>query len=187
MASGSWVDAYGLWMRRTAALILVLIVSCSTPAWAEYPNAGLKAHQDESREADGLQALETDPGMQQAAQEWAETLAATGELHHAPGHEIIRHSLWTISHGAGENVGVGPGWLAVSQALNASPVHAANRLHPGATHTGVGIAVGDDGRVWVVERVAILEYVVPAFRDQPKVMPSAPTGEAPRSQPSGEA
>ncbi|MEO8330673.1 MAG: CAP domain-containing protein, partial [Candidatus Nanopelagicales bacterium] len=82
-----------------------------------------------------------------AARAQAERMAASGQLEHNPdlGGSV---SNWQE---LAENIGVGPDWQSIQQALMNSPDHRAAILDSGYTQMGVGTAVDNDGTLWVSE------------------------------------
>jgi hypothetical protein len=81
------------------------------------------------------------------AQAWAEHMAAQGAISHSSVADGMIDD-WKM---LGENVGVGPSMDAVEAAFMASPVHRSNILDPRFNSLGTGVAVGADGRTYVVQ------------------------------------
>ena len=134
------------------------------------PSADMRALEREiidvvnrTRASHDARALAADDAMMRAARAHAEELAGRGELDHAsstPGHETFARRLaaagapaWTL---AGENLVEVPyihGGVAddaVTVWLG-SPSHRSQMLEPSYTHTGVGVAQGAGGNVYVVQ------------------------------------
>ncbi|MEY2422537.1 MAG: hypothetical protein QOI95_2604 [Acidimicrobiaceae bacterium] len=72
---------------------------------------------------------------------------------------------------AGENVGVGATADGLHQALMRSPDHRSNILSPDFTEIGVGVVVGDDGRMYVSEVFRLPAGSAPAA-PEPAFVPS---------------
>ena len=106
------------------------------------------------RAANGLPALEFDPGLATVARWRSEDMAARGYFSHDIGgyqvFQVLRD--WGIAYRvAGENLAYNyytPEQTAVQaeRALMESPSHRANILRGDYTHVGVGVAVAPDGR-----------------------------------------
>lgn len=123
--------------------------SASAPE-AEGAAARLAAKINAERNNRDLTMLGLDRGLSDFAQEWAEHLAATGELAHR---DELGAAAWAaglrFSH-IGENVGEGATIDELHDAFMASPTHRANIVAGDWTRVGVGVADGADGRMWVV-------------------------------------
>src|SRR5687768_3732756 len=106
------------------------------------------------RAANGLSALEFDPGLATVARWRSEDMAARGYFSHDIGgyqvFQVLRD--WGIAYRvAGENLAYNyhaPEQTAAQaeRALMESPSHRANILRGDYTHVGVGVAVAPDGR-----------------------------------------
>jgi uncharacterized protein YkwD len=100
------------------------------------------------RAANGLGALGWDGNLGSIAQNWANWMAANGQLVHQNLNAIIGG---TGYHTLGENILVGPGNISAAQMeaawMNSAP-HRANILNGTFTAIGVGVAVSADGRIW---------------------------------------
>jgi hypothetical protein len=137
-------------IRSLAVSILVgLAVLLVAPGQAYAgPNEGdFFAAANAARAANGLSAYAYAGDLSYAARAQAERMAASGTLAHNPnlGGSV---SNWQE---VGENVGVGPTWSSIQQALMNSPSHRAAILDSGYTQMGVGTAVDQDGNLWVAE------------------------------------
>lgn len=109
------------------------------------------------RAASGVHGLAEHDALTRKAEQWAEHMAAAGQL----GHSQLAQGLEGLSWGAlAENVAVsdptGDTLLSLHNALASSPEHRQNMLSGEFTHMGVGVATGPDGRVWVAEVFARL-------------------------------
>jgi hypothetical protein len=75
-------------------------------------------------------------------------MAGAGALSHNPSLASQVAGGWTK---LGENVGEGGGITAIFNALVNSPPHLANMLDPSYNLTGIGVAVGNGGSLWITE------------------------------------
>jgi uncharacterized protein YkwD len=123
-------------------LVLVLLLAACTPEQQhtiDLVNA--------SRSTAGLPTLLPRGDAIDKAQAWAEHMAANGAI----GHSDLPAGMINDWKALGENVGVGPSIDAVQEAFLASPAHRANILDPRYNSLGTGVAVGADGRTYVVQ------------------------------------
>ena len=122
----------------------------------------------------GLPAYTYAGDLAAAARAQAARMASSGELYHNPnlGGSV---SNW---QGLAENVGVGPDWQSIHQALMNSASHRAAILDSGYTQMGVGTVVDKDGTMWVAE-----VFRLPAGASAPA--PQADTGSSSSATPSG--
>lgn len=106
---------------------------------------------NQSRAAVGQAPLEPNGWLTDLARIHAAELAAAGLLRHQDlGVPLSWGFTWV-----GENVGYSTGGVAdAHRALESSPGHLANMRTAEATHVGVGIAPGPDGRIFVVQLFA---------------------------------
>jgi uncharacterized protein YkwD len=101
------------------------------------------------RSALGLGVLARNSQLDALAAGWARELAASGRLRHSTiPDRVVAGGPWGT---AGENVGVGSSVASVHNALVDSPGHYANLVGEQYSAVGIGVAVGDDGRLWVCE------------------------------------
>lgn len=100
------------------------------------------------RAAAGLPALVVDGQLTDAARNWAQSMAAAGQISHAPDITVGVTADWLKM---GENVGVGPDVDSIMRAFMASPTHRANVVDPEFTHVGVGV-VWANGAMYTVHR-----------------------------------
>jgi uncharacterized protein YkwD len=125
------------------------VAPVSSPAPADTGAAAkLLALVNEARAAVGVAPLTRNATLEGYAASWARELAATGVLKHSGTPKAIIGKPWTA---AAENVGYGTSVLGVHESFLASGIHRANILGAQYTDVGIGVAVADDGRVWVVE------------------------------------
>jgi hypothetical protein len=141
------------WTKRAASMLLCLLgasaIVAAHPAQAlAGPNEGdFFGAANAARSSAGLTAYAYAGDLAAAARAQAERMAASGLLEHNPnlGGSV---SNW---QGLAENIGVGPDWQSIQQALMDSPDHRAAILNSGYTQMGVGTAVDNDGTLWVSE------------------------------------
>jgi hypothetical protein len=141
------------WTKRAAAMLLCLLgasaIVAAHPAQAlAGPNEGdFFGAANSARSSAGLPAYAYAGDLAAAARAQAERMAASGQLEHNPdlGGSV---SNWQE---LAENIGVGPDWQSIQQALMGSPDHRAAILDSGYTQMGVGTAVDNDGTLWVSE------------------------------------
>lgn len=143
--------------RRIAAASLVAVLmlpgvtpqaSAGTSSCYRYNEREMRLLQrtNSVRAEKGLGELRLDPELSKVAAKHARVMARKGRLFHTPDDLLA----WRVTNwnGLGENVGVGSTVASVQQAFLASPSHAANILHPGFEHIGVGVA-RRGGSVWI--------------------------------------
>lgn len=99
----------------------------------------------------GAPPLNASPALSEAAQLWAETMAAEGLLRHAPDVRVGAPDGWTK---IGENVGTGETVNEVMQAFLDSPSHRENLYDADHAVVGIGVATDASGRIWTVQRFA---------------------------------
>lgn len=145
--AGGW--RRGPLTKRVAVLLMapLLVVGLAACQPTEAQDQ-VRAHVNESRRADGVQALGDELIVRYKAQQWAEHLAAKGVLSHSK----LSAGLDGLPWGAvAENVGRGTSIAAVHQSYMASPEHRANILDRRWDRVGTGHAVGSDGRTYTVQ------------------------------------
>lgn len=94
----------------------------------------------------GLPALIPHADLDFYARVWAGHLSVGGQLEHSNIATLL--GPWLI---VGENVAAGTDMGQVAQALASSPDHYQTMVDPAYLHTGVGVAVDGDGRLWVCQ------------------------------------
>jgi uncharacterized protein YkwD len=110
--------------------------------------ADFTARTNALRSSLGLAPLVRDGSLDSLAADWAQELAASGQLRHSSiPRTIVGHPWSTV----GENVGFGPSVGSVHDALVNSAGHYANLTGASYSRVGIGVAVDGDGRLWVVE------------------------------------
>ena len=131
-----------------AALVVFVAASCTPEQRAVIEQINT------DRAAAGQELLVPHPDLIAQAQDWADTMAADGDLRHSSlsGAEIPDG--WNV---IGENVGMGEDLSAIQGAFLNSPAHRANMLDPRFDTMGTGVAKARDGTVWVVQLFAQYE------------------------------
>jgi len=136
------------------AVLALLLVLPARPASAEVPglsrSALLEAINAERAKA-GLTALTADPGLDAAAQEWAQTAARRRSLSHRKDLKpLMLRGGWSTLN---ENIYTGTGAMSparIVRAWMASPGHRKNLLAPRITAAGLGAATAADGAAYAV-------------------------------------
>lgn len=132
----------------TLAAATLLGASTATPAAAE--NSGeheLRAYINEARSNRGAGELGMRTFLVRAARRHSRLMANTGQLVHSTDlASYVGNRSWRI---LGENIGYGPSMEVLHDAFMNSPPHRKNALDRRYGKVGVGMAVGDDGRIWV--------------------------------------
>lgn len=101
------------------------------------------------RIANGMPALKMQPDIQNYARVHAKDMRNQGRIwHDMPAYEGWLPAGWS-SHG--ENVGLHNGIAAVHRAFMNSAGHRANVLNTDFNYVGLGVAAGNDGRLYVSE------------------------------------
>lgn len=128
-------------------LVAATLVSAARPAAATGTDSGnFVSAVNASRAQSGLAPYTLRSDLSSVAYSWAKHMAASGTLSHNP--DLANQvSNWTY---LGENVGYGPDWRTIENALMKSPSHRANILDRDFTEIGVGVVVVD-GRMWVTQ------------------------------------
>ena len=163
-------------MRRRLAQILVAVAAFALPlagtvAPARADSAGvLLGLVNGLRAAHGVGSLAADPALTRAAQAWSAQMAAAGSLSHNPNLGSQVAGGWTK---LGENVGAGGSVPVVFNAFVNSAFHFANMVDPTYNLTGIGVAVGANGTLWITED----------FEAKPGATPAPVTTAAPTPAP----
>lgn len=182
-------------VRGLAGVFACLVVSVSAlgiaaPAGAQSVEAARQEHLgllNNYRASQGLQPLQVDPELTARAQEWAERIAAMGQLVH-PTHAETAAGVTSEWLRLGENVGMGSTTAIAWDGLVTSPSHNRNLVDPGWTHVGIGIAYDATGAQWVSQRFMELGALPPAPAPEPEPAPvivpePAPVLPAPVAEP----
>ena len=137
------------WRILVAALLMAItaLVLAPTASASASESGSIHSFINQARAAGGLAPLTRNAPLDQVAANWANQLAASGQLAHNPSYSAQIPGGWT---NAGENVAKGqPTGAAMHDAWMASSGHRANILG-GFTDVGIAfIAVG--GTTWGVE------------------------------------
>jgi len=130
-----------------ALLAAVALVALPTKAFAGPNEYDFFSAANSARANAGLPSYTYAGDLAAAARAQAARMASSGELYHNPnlGGSV---SNW---QGLAENVGVGPDWQTIHQALMNSSSHRAAILDSGYTQMRVGTVVDKDGTMWVAE------------------------------------
>lgn len=137
---------------RAAVLTLVaatlLGTTAATPAGAANTSEHeLRAYINEARSNRGARELGMRTFLVRAARRHSRLMANTGQLVHSTDlASYVGNRSWRI---LGENIGYGPSMEVLHDAFMDSPPHRRNALNRRYGRVGVGMAVGDDGRIWV--------------------------------------
>ena len=160
---------------------LALVVVTVPAAAAAGTNGGaLRATQPEldfvamlnaERAQAGLSPMIVDASMTVAARDWSESMAGGGFLAHAPDITVGAPNGWRL---VGENVGRGLSAEGLMDAFMASPGHRANVLDASFDRVGVGVAIGDDGRIYTTHRFADAPTAVPRCQGRPATIVALP-------------
>jgi hypothetical protein len=126
------------------------------------------------RASHGVASLAADPALTRAAQAWSVHMAATNSLSHNPNLASQIAGGWTK---LGENVGAGGSVPVVFNAFVNSAFHFGNIVDPTYNLTGIGVAVGANGTLWITEDFEGTGGAVPAPAT------TAPTTTAPAPRP----
>lgn len=131
------------------ALALFVALLAPTPAGATGGDAAnYVARINSLRASVGVGSLQVDGALTAGAQAWADQMAASGTLAHAPNLASGLSGHWSK---LGENVGVGPDNATIWPAFVASAHHYANIVDPAFNYVGVGVAYAG-GRQYTCHR-----------------------------------
>ena len=137
------------WRILVAALLMAVtaLVLAPTVSASASESGSIHSFINQARAAAGLAPLNRSASLDQVAANWANQLAASGQLAHNPGYSAQIPGGWT---NVGENVAQGqPTGAAMHDAWMASSGHRANIL---GAFTDVGIAfIAVGGTTWGVE------------------------------------
>jgi uncharacterized protein YkwD len=107
----------------------------------------LRAYINDARDKRGARKLGMRKFLVRAARRHSRWMADTGQLVHSTDlASYAGNRDWNI---LGENIGYGPSMDVLHDAFMDSPPHRKNELNRRYKKIGVGMAVGDDGRIWV--------------------------------------
>jgi uncharacterized protein YkwD len=144
--------------RRSAGAVLAIVLLAVAGAGCMPGDA--KTFLDRTnalRSSVGVAPLQQNDVLTRKAEEWAQHMAATGQLAHSNLSDGVESLNWTA---LGENVAYsspnGDTLAAIHDLFVASAGHRANLVNSGFTHMGVGVATDRSGTVWVSEVFARL-------------------------------
>ena len=162
---------------RKAVSGFAVVIAATGGMWVSSTSAGATADPGAAgdfvgrtnglRASLGLGGLNTNGTLVAKAQQWAEQMAAAGDISHSNLADGAPDE-WTR---LGENVGRGPSVEAIHNALVASPDHYKNLTDPGFRYVGVGV-VNANGTYYVSE-------VFMESASQPAPNTSAPAAATP--------
>ncbi|MGH2656415.1 MAG: CAP domain-containing protein [Actinomycetota bacterium] len=132
----------------TLALATLIGPLAANPAAAA--NSGekeLRTYVNEARDERGARELGMRKFLVRAARRHSRQMASSGQLVHSTDlASYVGSRSWSI---IGENIGYGPSMDVLHDAFMDSPPHRKNQLNRRFRNIGVGMAVGDDGQIWV--------------------------------------
>ena len=162
------------WRVFVAALLMAItaLVLAPTVSASASESGSIHSFINQARAAAGLAPLTRNASLDQVAANWANQLAASGQLAHNPSYSAQIPGGWT---NVGENVAQGqPTGAAMHDAWMASSGHRANIL---GAFTNVGIAfIAAGGTTWGVE--VFVAYPGSAPAAPPPAAPPAPRAAA---------
>ena len=140
--------------RATKAVVLTLaaatLIAPLAAAPASAANSGekeLRTYINDARDKRGARELGMRSFLVRAARRHSRWMADTGQLVHSTDlASYVGNRDWNL---LGENIGYGPSMDVLHDAFMDSPPHRKNELNRRYRHVGVGMALGDDGRIWV--------------------------------------
>lgn len=139
-------------IARAAVLTLALAtliapLAVSPAAAANSGEKELRTYINEVRDKRGARELGMRAFLVRAARKHSRQMASTGQLVHSTDLASYAGSRdWDI---LGENIGYGPSMEVLHDAFMDSPPHRKNQLNRRYRQMGVGMAVGDNGQIWV--------------------------------------
>jgi uncharacterized protein YkwD len=140
-------QALHLAVSTLIALTFVGLFQPSASASTVDDEAQLRHLINQERAEDGRGRLDAGGRLTGVARDHSDEMAGTGRLYHNP---ELATDLRSVSFRiAGENVGVGGSIEDLHEAFMDSPPHRHNVLRRSFHKVGVGVAYGDDGRLWV--------------------------------------
>jgi hypothetical protein len=164
-------------MGRRLLQLLVAVLAAAAPLVLAVPAAraddagALLAMVNNLRASHGQAPLTPSATLGSVAQAWSAHMAATNTLGHNPNLASQAGGGWTK---IGENVAGAGNITAVFNAFVNSPFHLGNMLDPAYNVTGIGVAVGSGGTMWVTEDFEDLPGA-PSVTTAPPTTRSTPT------------
>jgi uncharacterized protein YkwD len=130
-----------------AAATLIGPVAAGPASAANSGEKELRTYINDARDKRGAPELGMRSFLVQAARQHSRWMADTGQLAHSTDlASYVGNRDWNL---LGENIGYGPSMEVLHDAFMDSPPHRKNELNRRYKHVGVGMALGDDGRIWV--------------------------------------
>lgn len=123
-------------------LVLLVLTGCLSPQ----EQSALKMLND-ARSSAGIAPLAVDDDATKKAQAWAVKLAAEQRLSHSN----VAAGIGGAWQSLGENVASSSTVEGLHRVLMSSPDHRSRLLDAGFTHVGIGIARGDNGKLYTVQ------------------------------------
>lgn len=143
-------------MREDSAAVDVGPVAMPCPPGSEWQ---LRDLVNAFRAQHGAWELPLSAELMLKAQEWSDSMAATGVLAHSPLAEGVSTGYTAVT----ENVGLDVSVAAAEVSFEQSPVHRANLLGA-TTEMGLGVSRDVHGRVWVAQVFAQRSVPTPPYR-----------------------
>jgi uncharacterized protein YkwD len=126
---------------------LVVPATAGPAAAANGHERQLRSMVNDTRDRHDKRRLDTRRFLVRAARRHSREMASTGDLVHSQDLASVGEGReWEI---IGENIGYGPSMDILHEAFLDSPPHRRNELNRQYRYVGVGMATGDDGRIWV--------------------------------------
>jgi uncharacterized protein YkwD len=143
-----------IWFVGAALAVAIAATACLPPgATSHTDHDGMVSVINASRAANGLGAVSVDSQLDTMAQNWAQQLAANGQLSHQNLAAIIGSPYMAGWQRLTENLFQGSPSSTnafVENAWMASSAHRANILDPNVNRVGVGVAHDGSGTTYVV-------------------------------------
>lgn len=163
--------------QRFALVLLAVIVSMAFLVVPAQADAGIEGEFVRLTDRERAASLQVDAELTGIARRWSAKLAADGRLSHNPNLANEVKQDWGK---LGENVGTGDNAPQIHDAFMRSPAHKANIVDGEFTHVGVGVVIGEDGRIWVTEVFMRLRSSAKPPHPAPDATP-APAPAAPKA------
>jgi uncharacterized protein YkwD len=150
-------------MIRSLKLVAVIAAVVTSFAFAPGLHAQTSPAGDASRSVEMVNAarsqasvstLDRNAGLDSIARAQAERMAQADAISHNPNLKSDADAAGVNWRLIGENVGVGPDVESVHNAFMASPGHYQNIVYASYNTIGVGVALGQDGSVFVAQAFA---------------------------------
>lgn len=132
----------------TLSLVVASIVALAAPAAASEVESCFTSSLNAARASAGRAALATRSDLVSIARRHSAQMAASGTIYHNSNLQNEAPSDWVS---LGENVGTGATCPDIHQAFMNSAPHRANILDPDYNLVGVGVAIADNGAIYVTE------------------------------------